>query len=176
MREFCALRRVAQRALEQRLIFINNLAIRRATEELRVASDFNQLCRILEAAFNSNDFDAFELRLLRPADALVGPQVLRIVSDEQVDFRWKRPGSRFSKETIPAWSLALGLVAANNHLRGSLILHRLYCGGNLQLDVNLLTSAFPEALADALERIEDRALEVAASHVKQTPIVEARAS
>ncbi len=174
--EFGELRRVAQRALEQRLIFINNLAIRRATEELRVASDFEQLCRILEAAFNSNDFDAFELRLLRPADGLADPQVLQIVSDEKVDFRWKRPGSRFSKETIPAWSLALGLVAANNHRRGSLILHRLYGGGDLQLDVNLLTSVFPEALADALERIEDHALEVAASQEEQAPVVEARAS
>ena len=123
--EFGELRRVAQRTLEQRLIFINNLAIRRATEELKVASDFEQLCRILEAAFNSNDFDAFELRLLRPAEGLADPQGLQIVSDEKVDFRWKRPGSRFSKETVPAWSLALGLVAANNHRRGSLTLHRL---------------------------------------------------
>ena len=68
--EFGELRRVAQRTLEQRLIFVNNLAIRRATEELKVASDFEQLCRILEAAFGSNDFDAFELRLLRPPDEL----------------------------------------------------------------------------------------------------------
>ncbi len=35
--EFGELRRVAQRSLEQRLIFINNLAIRRAAEELKVA-------------------------------------------------------------------------------------------------------------------------------------------
>ena len=59
--EFGELRRVAQRSLEQRLIFINNLAIRRAVEELKVASDFEQLCRVLEAAFSSNDFDAFDL-------------------------------------------------------------------------------------------------------------------
>src|ERR1700676_1229540 len=44
--EFGELRRVAQRALEQRLIFVNNLAIRRATEELKVTEDFDQLCRI----------------------------------------------------------------------------------------------------------------------------------
>ena len=48
-------------------------------------------------------------------------------------------------------------------------------GGDLQLDVNLLTSVFPEALADALERIEDRALE-AASREKKTRAVAARAS
>jgi UDP-GlcNAc:undecaprenyl-phosphate GlcNAc-1-phosphate transferase len=174
--EFGELRRVAHRALEQRLIFINNMAIRRATEELKVASDFEQLCRILEAAFGSNDFDAIELRLLRLGDGLAESQGLQIVSNDKADFRWKRSGSHFSKETIPAWSLALGLVAANNHRRGSLTLHRLHGGGDLQLDVNLLTSVFPEALADALERIEDRTVEVAASHEEQTPVVEARAS
>jgi UDP-GlcNAc:undecaprenyl-phosphate GlcNAc-1-phosphate transferase len=173
--EFGELRRVAQRALEQRIIFINNLAIRRATEELRVASNFDQLCRILEAAFNSNDFDAFELRLLRRADGSVDAQGLKIVSGGEADFRWKRPGSHFSGETIPAWSLALGLVAANNHRRGLLTLHRLYGGGDLHLDVNLLTSVFPEALADALERIEGQAVE-AALREEQRRAVAARAS
>jgi hypothetical protein len=173
--EFGELRRVAQRALEQRLIFINNLAIRRATEELKVATDFEQLCRILEAAFNSNDFDAFDLRLLRPADGLADAQGLQIVSDHKVDFRWKRLGSRYSKETVPAWSLALGLVAANNHRRGLLTLHRLDGGGDLQLDVNLLTSVFPQALADALERIEAHAVETA-SREEKTRAVAARAS
>ena len=173
--EFGELRRVAQRALEQRLIFINNLAIRRATEELKVASDFEQLCRVLVAAFNNNDFDSFELRLLRPAEGLADAQGLQIVSDQKVDFRWQRPGSRFNHETVPAWSLALSLVAANNHRRGLLTLHRLDGGGDLQLDVNLLTSVFPQALADALERIEDRALE-AASREEKIRAVAARAS
>lgn len=171
--EFGELRRVAQRALEQRLIFVNNLAIRRATEELKVASDFDQLCRILEAAFNGNDFDAFELRLLRSPHGPTDPQGLQIVSDDEPDFRWKRPGSRFSKETIPAWSLALGLVAANNHPRGSLVLHRLYGGGDLQLDINLLTTVFPGALADALERMQDRLVEDSALQEVQTSVARA---
>src|SRR4029077_6392166 len=132
--------------------------------------------RILEAAFNSNDFDAFELRLLRPADGLADAQGLQMVSDPKGDFRRKRPGSRFSKETIPAWSLALGLVAANNHRRGLLTLHRLDGGGDLQTDVNLLPSIFPEALADALERIQDQSVEGASLHEQRTPVVEARAS
>ena len=174
--EFGELRRVAHRALEQRLIFINNMAIRRATEELKVAVDFEQLCRILEAAFNSNDFDALELRLLRAPDELGEPQGLQIVSDVKPDFRWKRPGRRFNKELIPAWSLALGLVAANNHRRGSLTLYRLHGGGDLQLDVNLLTSIFPVALADALDRIQNPAVEVVSPRVEQAPVVEARAS
>jgi UDP-GlcNAc:undecaprenyl-phosphate GlcNAc-1-phosphate transferase len=174
--EFGELRRVAQRALDQRLVFVNNLAIRRATEELKVTSDFEQLCRILEAAFGGNDFDAFELRLFRTPDPPLDGQGLQIVAEDKPDFRWKRPGSRFSRETIPSWSLALGLVAANNHRRGSLTLHRLYGGGNLQLDINLLTSVFPVALADALERIENLSGEATPLREKPSSAVAARAS
>ena len=61
--EFGELRRVAQRTIEQRQIVINNLAIRRATEELKVARDYDQVCRILTAAFGTNDFDWFELNI-----------------------------------------------------------------------------------------------------------------
>ncbi|HEY7616620.1 MAG TPA: MraY family glycosyltransferase, partial [Terriglobales bacterium] len=51
--EFGELRRVAQRTVEQRQIFINNLSIRRATEELKVARNYDQFCRVLAAAFNT---------------------------------------------------------------------------------------------------------------------------
>ena len=61
--EFGELARVAHRTLDQPQIFVNNLAIRRATEELKVARDYDQVRRILVAAFGSNDFDSFELKL-----------------------------------------------------------------------------------------------------------------
>ena len=61
--EFGELRRVAQRTIDQRQIVINNLSVRRAIEELKVAGDFNQVRSVLVAAFDSNDFDAFELQL-----------------------------------------------------------------------------------------------------------------
>src|ERR1700751_5606268 len=51
--EFGELRRVAQRTIEQRHIFVNNLAIRRATEELKVSETFHQVGSILFAAFDS---------------------------------------------------------------------------------------------------------------------------
>jgi UDP-GlcNAc:undecaprenyl-phosphate GlcNAc-1-phosphate transferase len=173
--EFGELRRVAQRTLEQRLIFVNNMAIRRAIEELKVASDFEQLCRILEAAFVSNDFDAFELRLIGAADDLAESQALQIVSDDMADLRWSRPGSHFAKEVSPAWSMTLGLVAANNRRRGSFTLYRLYNGGNLQLDVNLLISVFSVALADALERM-DRVAQIDSALLEQNLAAKARAS
>jgi UDP-GlcNAc:undecaprenyl-phosphate GlcNAc-1-phosphate transferase len=61
--EFGELRRVAQRTMDQRQIVINNLAVRRAVEELKVAGDFAQVRSILTAAFETNDFDGFELHL-----------------------------------------------------------------------------------------------------------------
>lgn len=150
--EFGELRRVAQRTLEQRLIFVNNLAIRRAAEELKVTSDYKQLCRILEAAFETNDFDSVELRLLRPGDELAEVHGLQIVSGDEPQFCWKRRSRSLGKETTPTWSLTLDLVAANNRRRGSLTIYRLYAARDLQLDVNLLISTLPVALADALDR------------------------
>jgi len=150
--EFGELRRVAQRTLEQRLIFVNNMAIRRAAEELKAASELGELCRILEAAFASNDFDAFDLRLFHPPDDLAEVRGLQIISADKPHFRWRRNGTYMGADSIPAWSLTLDLVAANNRRRGSLTMYRLYAGRDLQLDVNLLISLLPVALADALDR------------------------
>ena len=72
--EFGELARVAHRTLNQPQIFVNNLAIRRATEELKVARDYDQVRRILVAAFGSNDFDSFELKL----ELLPGELVLSV--------------------------------------------------------------------------------------------------
>jgi hypothetical protein len=161
--EFGELRRVAQRTMEQRQIFINNLAIRRATEELKVTRDYDQLCRILLAAFSTNDFDGFDLKLhLLPSD-LRQTEGLRLIPGhaDQPHLRWKKPGSRFAHEMVTAWSLHLDLVTVNNRRRGSLTVYRMYSERDLQLDVNLLTSVFPVALADALDRAVSSAVEIA---------------
>jgi UDP-GlcNAc:undecaprenyl-phosphate/decaprenyl-phosphate GlcNAc-1-phosphate transferase len=161
--EFGELRRVAQRTMEQRQIFINNLAIRRAIEELKVTSDYDQLCRILEAAFSANDFDAFELRLHHLPGELPETRGLQLRSARSPHLRWTKPGSHFSHEAVSAWSVNLELVATNNRRRGSMSIFRLYNERDLQLDVNLLTSAFPIALADALDRTLSHTVEVVPS-------------
>ncbi len=150
--EFGELRRVAQRTMEQRQIFINNLAIRRAIEALKVSSNYEELCGILEAAFGTNDFDAFELRLHRLPGELHETHGLQLMSAAEPYFRWKRPGSHFSHERVNAWSLTLDLMTTTNQCAGYMTVYRLYTQRDLQLDVNLLTSAFPIALADALDR------------------------
>jgi UDP-GlcNAc:undecaprenyl-phosphate GlcNAc-1-phosphate transferase len=161
--ELGELARAAQRTFDQRQIVINNLAIRRATEELKATRDYDQILRVLEAAFASNDFDGFDVRFnLFPGESYPygatepGPQSRR----EEVLFHWgKTRGSR-SIEGLALWTLSLDLVSSSNRHRGALVVHRLYSQRDLQLDINLLTSAFPVALADALDRTLQHAVQV----------------
>ena len=145
--EFGELRRVAQRTIDQRQIVINNLSVRRAVEELKVAGDFNQVRSVLLAAFETNDFDAFDLEL-RP---LPGDQ--SAAGDAARHFHWSKFPHMMAISSQPLWKLTLDLVTTSNQHRGALVVYRVYSHRDLQLDVNLLTSEFPAALADALERV-----------------------
>ena len=145
--EFGELRRVAQRTMEQRQIVINNLSVRRAVEELKMAGNFDQVRKVLVAAFASNDFDAFELQLKSvPGDRTVPGETNR-------HFRWSKLPHMAAISTQPSWKLTLDLVTTANRHRGSLVVYRIYSPRDLQLDVNLLTSEFPATLADALDRV-----------------------
>ena len=144
--EFGELRRVAQRTIEQRQIFINNLSVRRAVAELKVASDFNQVRSILIAAFDGNDFDGFELR--EPPSGEHGQPG---EADRRIS--WSKSPHMAAIAARPSWKLTLDLVTTANQARGSLVVFRTYGTRDLQLDVNLLTSEFPQALADALDRV-----------------------
>lgn len=145
--EFGELRRVAQRTIEQRQIVINNLSVRRAVEELRAAADFDQVRSILLAAFNSNDFDAFELHVKSLPGDLAG------LGEAYKPIQWSRFPHIVSMSSLPSWKLTLDLVTSANRRRGSLAIYRAYSQRDLQLDVNLVTSEFPVALADALDRV-----------------------
>ena len=145
--EFGEIRRVAQRTIEQRHIFVNNLAIRRATEELKVAESFQQISRILTAAFDANDFDAFELR----AEIPLSSRGFHLVeANDPPHLRWRKAGN--FAEFGNTWSISLDLVSTGNHHCGNLVVFRCYNSRDLQLDINLLTSAFATTLADALQR------------------------
>ena len=158
--EFGELRRVAQRTIDQRQIFINDLSVRRATEELKVAADFDQVRNILVAAFDSNDFDGFELEFQSPADdqprnpsLLIQSSPAETMRREPRHFRWSKFPHMVAISSAPSWKLTLDLVTTSNRRRGSLVIYRIYSPRDLQLDVNLLTSEFPGALANALDRV-----------------------
>jgi UDP-GlcNAc:undecaprenyl-phosphate/decaprenyl-phosphate GlcNAc-1-phosphate transferase len=152
--EFGELARVAQRTFDQRQIVINNLAIRRATQELKVARDYEQVRRILLAAFGSNDFDGFDMkgRLLPGETVPLGAAEVAQARRSEFSFHWNRDGRLKSSDNEAIWMLALHLVSSCNRPRGTFVVYRSYSSRDLQLDINLLTSTFPRALADALER------------------------
>jgi UDP-GlcNAc:undecaprenyl-phosphate GlcNAc-1-phosphate transferase len=165
--ELGELGRVAQRTFEQRQIVINNLAIRRAREELKAARDYEQVRRILEAAFSSNDFDGFDVTFkLFPGESYPAGAAESGVPQRrgEVSFHWgKTRGSRSlerSLDGLAVWTLSLDLVSSSNRRRGAMMVHRLYSHRDLQLDINLLTSAFPIALADALDRTLQHTVQV----------------
>jgi UDP-GlcNAc:undecaprenyl-phosphate GlcNAc-1-phosphate transferase len=152
--EFGELRRVAQRTIEQRHIFVNNLAIRRATEELKVAEGFHQVGRILVAAFDSNDFDGFELRTDSAFE-----HGLQLMDDDKSQLRWSKRGVLIAPELGNVWSISLELISSRARHCGNLTIFRHYSNRDLQLDINLLTTAFAMNLADALQRASSRELE-----------------
>jgi UDP-GlcNAc:undecaprenyl-phosphate GlcNAc-1-phosphate transferase len=175
--EFGELRRVAHRTIE-RQVLINNLAFRRATEELKVTRDYAQLCRILVAALSGNDFDAFDLRLKSRAAELPVINGLHLISrwEESPCLRWTKPGSYFAQEPANAWCLTLDLVTTRNDRWGSMTIYRLYADRELQFDINLLTSKFPVALADALERVSTPPLERMPAPDPASELIPAQAS
>jgi UDP-GlcNAc:undecaprenyl-phosphate/decaprenyl-phosphate GlcNAc-1-phosphate transferase len=168
--EFGELARVAHRTLNQPQIFVNNLAIRRATEELKVARDYEQVRNILVAAFGSNDFDSFELKLDVPADLASDAEWHGIRS-----IRWSKAGSPRVLEGVAVWTIALDLLSSGNRRRGTLSIHRLYSARDLQLDINLLTSEFPTALGDALERTLEHAAHIIPLPTQDSALVAAQA-
>lgn len=175
--EFGELARVAHRTFDQPQIFVNNLAIRRATEELKVARDYEQVRRILAAAFGSNDFDSFELKIdllageAVPFEATEPPSARRAGKS----FRWSKSGTPKALDSSAAWTVALNLLSSSNRHRGTLTVHRLYSSRDLQLDINLLTSEFPTALADALDRTLAHSAQVIALPDQDSPLVTAQA-
>src|SRR5229473_482505 len=172
--EFGELARVAHRTLDQRQIFINNLAIRRATEELKVARDYEQIRRILVAAFGSNDFDAFRLSVnLQPGETLHSDMAQSRRTEPS--FHWSRSGGAKSFDGLSEWNLCLDLNTNGNRRRGTFIVHRLYSQRDLQLDINLLTAAFPTALADALDRTLIPTAQVIAIPEQDTGFIAAQA-
>jgi UDP-GlcNAc:undecaprenyl-phosphate GlcNAc-1-phosphate transferase len=152
--EFWEIRRVAQRTIEQRGIFVNDLAIRRAIEELKGASDYAQVCQILESAFSSNDFDGFELSIKAQAEEppTIDDKRLRQRPGESLHFEWSKPDAPEFRDSWAAWNLTLELATTANRRLGSMNIYRFYTDRSLLVDANLLTSVFPVVLADALDR------------------------
>ncbi|MBV8052528.1 MAG: undecaprenyl/decaprenyl-phosphate alpha-N-acetylglucosaminyl 1-phosphate transferase [Acidobacteriaceae bacterium] len=155
--EFGELKRVAQRTIERQII-INNLAWRRAAEELKVTSDYAQVCRVLMAALTNNDFDAFDLQLYVAGSDLPQMRGLELISPWGAEpyLRWTNPITYSEASLAGRCSLRIDLVSSRGRHCGSMTVYRQDSSREVQLDLNLLICSFPQVLADALERCAER--------------------
>lgn len=149
--EFAELGRAAKRAGAQKEVIVNNLAIRRATEDLGSADDLSSVCIALNAAFENNEFDAFDL-VLRPfgrRDARISA-AFKPCYDGSYRYQWQKPG--IEQKPNATWQLTLGLRGPLSGQEASLTVYRYEISRSLLFDINMLTGDFQTVLAEALER------------------------
>lgn len=160
--EFNELGRIAQRAIDQKRIISNNLALRRAGNKLSEATSLLQICSILQEAFEANDFDGYQLSIER--DSNTSPlaseiALLNRVRRGQQHYAWHKPVENGAQEesVTHQWSLTLELETAEKQRCGCFSLYRTSSHGPLLVDLNLLTLGFRSALADAVMRVKNYA-------------------
>lgn len=131
--EFLEIGRVATRTIEQPKLIRNNLAIRRATEQLEKAASAEDIAAVLNVAFLANDFDGFQLEI----EGVEDPKPIQ----------WQR-----SNGYSPQWRLTLELVSQGRTV-GRFSLWRNANDQPLLVDINLVTISFQTALAYTIGRI-----------------------
>jgi UDP-GlcNAc:undecaprenyl-phosphate GlcNAc-1-phosphate transferase len=156
--EFFELGRVARKAMDQRRVISNNLALRRAVDMLSQVTNYLQICTLLQETFESNDFDGFQLNLFSEGREYSVDDELSALSSDRTFHRsyiWHKSGVPEAprQTTLPAWSLTLELTSGDSQASGHLTLYKSGSPNLMGLDVDLLTSHFRTALAAAVERI-----------------------
>jgi UDP-GlcNAc:undecaprenyl-phosphate/decaprenyl-phosphate GlcNAc-1-phosphate transferase len=156
--EFAELGRAAKRTMDQKQIIVNNLSVRRGTEELASADDFSDVCNILEATFGCNEFDGFDLAF-RPAfreHALIPAPFVRNY-DGSYRLEWRKPAAQ---PVASRWQLSLVLNGASLGSDATFTVYRGHNSRHLLFDINLLTGEFQTVLSDALQRALEAPQEV----------------
>lgn len=160
--EFAELGRAAQRAIVQKQIIINNLAIRRAAEKLPGVQSFYQLYQVLQDTFETNDFDGFQLSLSSEDQKSKKEDhgLLSSIFELQASlpsscWTWCKSMNslKTDKEPVSRWVLTLELITPKKQRCGFFSLYRTCNDRPLLVDVNLITSEFYLALTDAVDRI-----------------------
>jgi UDP-GlcNAc:undecaprenyl-phosphate/decaprenyl-phosphate GlcNAc-1-phosphate transferase len=138
------LRRVARRTWEQKTIISNNLAIRRATDELACARTVHEIFQILKTAFEGNDYDGFELSFTPELPTSYGsaPTI------PPFQYTWRREKGNRDK----GWELRLDLLSERGEVRGCFSINRSYTKRSLRTDVDCLSTEFASALSSGLQR------------------------
>jgi hypothetical protein len=102
-------------------------------------------------------------------------EISELSARRNLSFRWNKPTAPKMLDGIALWTIALDLLTSSNRRCGVLIVNRLYSTRDLQLDINLLTAAFPAALADAVERTLAHGAQVIPLPEQDAPLIAAQA-
>jgi hypothetical protein len=148
--EFAELGRAAKRTVDQKQVIVNNLSVRRATEELASADDLESVYTILKSAFATNEFDSFDLMFRPPHydhEIVAHPFVKTYDGSYQAVWRKHR-----ATTANACWQLSLALNSSVLGQNASFTVHRGQTTRNLLFDINLLAGEFQTALSNALER------------------------
>ncbi len=150
--EFSELGRAAKRTMDQRQIIVNNLAIRRATEELSSADDLNAIYQALKSAFLFNEFDSFELKF-QPTNVRQNWKSALAAQEFDGSFllSWQQQASTASAP----WRLSVALESPAFDSPALFTVFRREPSRNLLFDINLLSGEFTNVLTKALERALD---------------------
>jgi len=153
--EFFELGRVASRAMDQKKVIANNLALHRAVERMGQVRDFLALCSALKETFETNDFDGFQLDITEPSQCYSLRDHLEFPSSERRNFSWHRVDEMLEDDNPnePAWAVTLDLVSSSGQRFGFFSLYRSCNRRSFLVDINILISSFRTELADAVERL-----------------------
>jgi UDP-GlcNAc:undecaprenyl-phosphate GlcNAc-1-phosphate transferase len=140
--EFFEIGRVARRAVEQKNVIVNNLAVRRGAERLAGCHDWAEIVEVMQDIFIDNEFNKFMV-IVKAEDS----DVIALIH------KWQRPVSRMDDELDPGeqWSLTLPLRVLKGKWKGTLELSRLN-NNALLIDINLLISELRPELERACHR------------------------
>src|SRR6185503_7495552 len=150
--EFNELGRAAHRAIDQKRIISNNLALRRAGSKLNEARSLLQICSVLQEAFEANEFDGYQLSIERECDQSPLASEIALLSrvrSGHEHYAWHKPIENGAEEQSLThnWSLTLELETEDNQRCGCFSLYRMRGDRALLVDLSLLTGEFRTALA-----------------------------
>jgi len=162
--EFFELRRAAFRTFDQKKVISSNLAIHRAIESLsKPVEDYDQLCEILQAAFQPANFLGFRLELNSKSTWRRGRRTISSLDEDRNDlgFVWMPDAGEVADRNpyLSTWSIVLDLKPrpAEEYSLGSFTLYGSRSTEIRILDIELLTANFSRALSKAVMRLDQSA-------------------
>ncbi len=147
-RELAEVVDLLRRAIFQRRIIANNLAVRRLSDSLASCNSLAELCAKLTDVFAPIGFDGFGFKwdtVVAAESIWMTPLVPRPEGDWICAFRDEQP------DRTP-WKLVFDLVSSRGSRCGKFLLYRAECDAALKFNVNVLDKELLTAIADSLDR------------------------